>query len=603
MTPNAPVKNFKLPRFGDEGFTQWVLQGGRGIYDSESQVRVEEMALRVYSGDERLVRELMLQSPEGTIRLQENRAFSDAAIKIDGANFKISGMGWEWQGDSREIRVAANTEVEFAQNISGGMAVAVDGPRRTSIFSDELMLKTTESEYEFEFTGAVRASSGDWRLTSETLIALADVPEGSEGEFAEGGQGQLDLLRKIIARKDVVFQQGDRTVRAAEAEFFTEDRRAILRGKPSIEVVGAYLTGQRVETRAGEVIIRGSPDAGRAQMILLDTGGLGLQGKTALSSETIVLANVIRLEETPDAHRFSFDGKVEVFSGAVQLNADMMTVLADRMPDPGVETLREDDLKLGRVSIIQAKGAVRIEQGGQVATSDEVTFYPETERAVLVGNPVMSNGVAVVRGQSMELRPQMAIVRGAPDELLRVELPELPDLGYDISATVEPRSDRDSDEAAVDSSNPILAGTVVRSERLKMIEENDQTIFRFTDSVSVKATNLLASCRRMEVIADPAGSSGGRLSTSALQVRRIDAFDNLRIEQKGRKAWAERGTILPNEGKLVLEENAVVEDDRGRASGFRLTLLKDQRRALVEGSGSESERARITLPGLAEGKF
>ena len=136
-----------------------------------------------------------------------------------------------------------------------------------------------------------------------------------------------------------------------------------------------------------------------------------------------------------------------------------------------------------------------------------------------------------------------------------------------------------------------------------MIEENDQTIFRFTDSVSVKATNLIASCRRMEVIADPAGSSGGRLSTSALQVRRIDAFDNLRIEQKGRKAWAERGTILPNEGKLVLEENAVVEDDRGRASGFRLTLLKDQRRALVEGSGSESERARITLPGLAEGKF
>ena len=43
MAPNAPVKNFRLPRFADNGYTQWVLQGARGIYDSEEQVRVEGM--------------------------------------------------------------------------------------------------------------------------------------------------------------------------------------------------------------------------------------------------------------------------------------------------------------------------------------------------------------------------------------------------------------------------------------------------------------------------------------------------------------------------------------------------------------------------------
>ena len=32
MTPIAPIKNFRLPRFGDNGYTQWMLQGEQGIY-------------------------------------------------------------------------------------------------------------------------------------------------------------------------------------------------------------------------------------------------------------------------------------------------------------------------------------------------------------------------------------------------------------------------------------------------------------------------------------------------------------------------------------------------------------------------------------------
>ena len=40
MTPSAPVQNFRLPSFGENGYTQWVLQGGKGIYDSETQIRI-----------------------------------------------------------------------------------------------------------------------------------------------------------------------------------------------------------------------------------------------------------------------------------------------------------------------------------------------------------------------------------------------------------------------------------------------------------------------------------------------------------------------------------------------------------------------------------
>ena len=598
MTPNAPVKNFKLPRFGDEGFTQWVLQGERGIYDSEEQVRVEGMVLRVYSGDERMARELSLDSPQATIRIQENRASSEAAIRIEGANFEISGIGWEWLGEAKEIRVAAETRVEFEQMISGGMVPQETATRQTRIFSDELMLKTTETEYEFEFTGGVRAASGDWRLTSERLTALADAPE-EEDRLEAAGQGQLDSVRQIIALDEVVFRQGERTVRAKEAEFYTREQRAVLRGTPSIEVAGAYLTGEQVESQAGEVIIRGSREGGRAQMILLETGGLGLQGAAALSSETIVLADLIRLEETAEAHRFFFEGRVEVMSGAVQLSSDRLTVLAERNPEESDDPGEAGALDLGRVSEMKAEGAVRIEQKGQVATGDVVRFFPESSRAVLTGDPRVTSGPAIVTGQKMELQPKLAIVHGAADRPLLVELPELPDLGY-AGGEIDLQ---DESESPVEAKNPEPTTTRVRSQLLNMVEEEDQTLFRFTDSVEVEATNLSATCDRMDVITRKSGASERRAGGQALDVERIEARGSLVIQQEGRTAHADRGTILPKEGKLVLEENAVVKDSRGEVTGYRLTLLQGQRRALIEGGGPDGERARITLPELDTGNL
>ncbi len=590
MVPNAPVKNFKLPRFGDDGFTQWVLQGERGIYDSEAQVRVEGMALRVYSGDERMALELSLDSPEATIRLQENRAFSEEPILIEGTNFEISGTGWEWLGDPKEIRVAADSRVAFAQTISGGTGSTSGEIRQTRISSDQLLLRTTPTEYRFEFTGEVSAASSDWWLTSEHLLALADAPQG-EANRESAAAGQIDSVRQITATEKVVFRQGDRTVRAKEAEFFTEERRAVLRGTPAIEVPGAYLTGETVESQAGEIVIRGEPDGGRAQMILMDTGGLGLEGAGALSSETIVLADTIRLRELVQVHEFLFEGRVEVLSGNVQLNADNLTVIADRAPMPEAADAAPDAVRLGRVSEMRAMGSVRIERSGQIATSDQVIFQPEKSRAVLSGSPRITNGTAIINGHTMELEPKLAVVRGVVGAPLQVELPVLPDLGFAES------SEGVSTPTSETVGNVAPNATFIQSQTLRMEERPEGTRFRFSDSVAVAGNNLVLSCERMDVITVPehAASAG---AAGKLIIERIEAFNDLKIEQAGRVARAGRGTIFPSEGRLVLEENAVVTDARGQVSGHRLTLFQGQRRAIVEGGGPDGERARITLPGF-----
>ena len=596
MTPIAPIKNFRLPRFGDNGYTQWMLQGEQGIYDRDEQVSVKQMAMRIYSGDERMALELSMDSPEGILLLQENRGYSESPITIVGANFKISGIGWDWSGDTKEIIVKQDTVVKFSQGIAGafvdkGEVESGGDLSETEIRSDRLVLRTNEHEYYFEFTGSVHVVSDQMNLKSETLIALADAPEGREGSVAKAAPSKLDSISQIIARDDVTIILSGKKIKADEAEFFPREQLVNLSGAASVAKKGAYLSGETIRSQSGEIEIAGTEADGRAQMILTETGGLGILGASALAADTIVLANTITMRGQPTENHFFFNGSVEVMSGAVQMQSARMTIISNKVEESKTTKDEDSDFKVGEVKNIVAEGGVRIEQSGQVATSEQVTFYPAAERAVLTGHPKVTNGEAIVTGKIMELKPKLAIISGEVDDPVVVRLPEMPDLGY-VAFT----------PSSADASKPTVQAkteaTLVTSQLLRMIEEPKQTLFQFTEDVQVTATNLDATCDRLDVIAvDQVNAAPD--AKLALELQRIEAHNNVVIKQAGRTATAMKASILPKEGKLVLEGKAVVNDERGRAAGHRMTLYKGQRRAIVEGGGPEGERARITLPAMS----
>ncbi|MEC7273790.1 MAG: hypothetical protein VXU48_00940, partial [Verrucomicrobiota bacterium] len=107
-------------------------------------MRVEGMSMRVYSGDQRMALELSMDSPTATLRLEENRAYSDDLIEIIGGNFNISGVGWDWSGESREVIVKSNTVVNFTQEIAGAFRNTDNQSTvkpSTDIQSDRLLLR------------------------------------------------------------------------------------------------------------------------------------------------------------------------------------------------------------------------------------------------------------------------------------------------------------------------------------------------------------------------------------------------------------------------------------------------------------------------------
>ena len=607
IVPSAPVKDFRFPRFGENGYTRWVLQGSEGIYDSEEKIRVNGMELRIYTGDERMAIEMSLDSPQATLHLKEDKAYSDDVIEVAGRNFKMNGIGWEWQGATREIEVKGNAVVEFAQSISNIVSSAsgnlkVPVRQKTVIQSQGLKLQTTKESYYFNFSGDVHVISADMHLKCNHLTVFAGAPESQSQEMTElVDRKQLKSLREIRAQGNVTITQGDRSIRAGSANFFPEEELATLHDAPSVRISGIHVTGEDIRIKKGEIEMTGSKDSSRAQIVLTGTSGLRIQETSELSSETTVVADNIRILDSGSENQFMMDGSVEVMSGSLLMRSDKMIVLAHKVSEPTEEENASQNidkkLNMGKMHQLIAQDNVYIEQDGQIATSDKAVFYPLEERAVLTGDLTVSNDTAAIAGQVMVLKQGSAWVEGSPENPVSVILPALPDLGYP-----ETKSSVDEGAAVIESEM-----TMILSHIVHMNKEAEQTRFAFHENVQVSATNLKATCGRLHVIAgekemaiisqrNTSDNKGG-----SFQLERIEANEAVTIEQSGRTAKARQALILPQEGRVVLEGNAVVIDGEERISGHRLILDKEQKRAIIE--GGEGKRARMTLPELESGEL
>lgn len=596
IVPSDPVLNFRLPQFAKNGYTKWVLEGGKGIYDSAEQIRVEDMSLRVYSADERMALEMTMKSPEATLLIKENKAVSDESIEIVGTNFKVSGVGWTWDGETKEIEVKFDAVVEFTQDIGGILSdKPTDGKgaegKRTEISSRSMSLKTTPEAYRFEFTDSVQVTSGDTVLNSGLLVALADAPrEEGQSDTSMVADMKFDSISHITATDQVVISQGNRVLHAGRAEFLVREEVARFYENPRIETPEIRLNGAMMRSEKKAVLVLGSEESGRVKMEVAQVGGLGISADIPAEQETILFADRVKMEEFEAETQFTFDGSVEVTSGSMKVRANRLTLFTDPATTQTKDTSDNSTYasKVGEVVRVVAEGSVKIEGEYQEATCNKVVFHPQEKQAELSGSPQVNHNEVIITGKSMSLKPGFAQVNGSRGQPARVALPEVPDLGYANIGLVGAPASVPATPGAGESE------TIIQAQTLQMIENIGYNLFKFTDTVSVNGNNLNATCERMDVVVtEQTDQSTGR----AIQtVQTVKAYENVVFKQSGRTATADTVSIMPVEGKIVLEGNPVVTDEKGQVTGHRITLLQGEGRAIVEGDQSKGTRPRITLP-------
>ena len=118
IIPDAPVIDFKLPMFGENGYKIWDLQGDEGHYINAGRIDVINLKLRVYSGDESLTLDTTIESPKAIMLVRRNMALSDASIRMFGSNYEIMGSDWIWEGSNRTLKVKKNVRVNFQDRLT-----------------------------------------------------------------------------------------------------------------------------------------------------------------------------------------------------------------------------------------------------------------------------------------------------------------------------------------------------------------------------------------------------------------------------------------------------------------------------------------------------
>ena len=114
---SAPVQDFKLFKFADSGFKEWDVQGARGQKGEGETIAVDQLQLRIFSGDETLTVRNHITAPQAFILFDESEAWGQQGILVEGEGFVLSGQDWHWYGQQQRIIVNNKARVTFTQPI------------------------------------------------------------------------------------------------------------------------------------------------------------------------------------------------------------------------------------------------------------------------------------------------------------------------------------------------------------------------------------------------------------------------------------------------------------------------------------------------------
>jgi len=140
--------------------------------------------------------------------------------------------------------------------------------------------------------------------------------------------------------------------------------------------------------------------------------------------------------------------------------------------------------------------------------------------------------------------------------------------------------------------------TRIHSDKLELLTTDKDHKFLFTGDVRILGRNLQVTCDRLEVISTrlPDEESGPGAFGS---ISDIIALGRVRIEQRHRSAVAGKATIDIEAGIIVLEDDPVVFEDKGKAEGHKIILYRGERRVEVLPKPGET-RASVTLPPIRD---
>lgn len=118
MAPDAPVQDFVLPLFGDDGYKVWELRGDTGKISEQELFQIKGMKLRIFEGGAEQRLTATIRSPNATVVLDEKIAAGPDQLWVTAPQFSIEGVDWTWDGGKEMLTVRRNVRVIFKSEMA-----------------------------------------------------------------------------------------------------------------------------------------------------------------------------------------------------------------------------------------------------------------------------------------------------------------------------------------------------------------------------------------------------------------------------------------------------------------------------------------------------
>ncbi|HRE82281.1 MAG TPA: hypothetical protein PLN52_14640 [Opitutaceae bacterium] len=113
LTTNAPVKEFSLPSFNEEGFRTMLVRGREAVLLNRNEVRLSDMTLTQFSGDEKAHVEAVFLSPLANLEIDRKRLSGPDSVRVITDQFELFGSDWSYDHAKKTILIQKKVQVIF----------------------------------------------------------------------------------------------------------------------------------------------------------------------------------------------------------------------------------------------------------------------------------------------------------------------------------------------------------------------------------------------------------------------------------------------------------------------------------------------------------
>jgi hypothetical protein len=119
---NAPVKNFRLPSFNDEGHRTSLLRGSEARYTSANQIDIIELNFAQFRGDGTTETNNILLAPSASVLLKEQNQIvltGRESMRLINKDLEATGENWSYDHTDRRLIINQNVRVVFRAELTG----------------------------------------------------------------------------------------------------------------------------------------------------------------------------------------------------------------------------------------------------------------------------------------------------------------------------------------------------------------------------------------------------------------------------------------------------------------------------------------------------